>query len=168
MKRRQKSVKRDKCVQNFETAKSAVILFDTMLPGCFQHVKDLSKFLTSKNIKTKAYGLVAQKETPQEMLLWANIEFITKKDRLWYGAPSGDATNDYFNQVPDLLFVINFKESLTLDYLVSLSRARFKVGCFTDQENDLDLMINPAKKECEAGFFIEQVKHYISLLNPSN
>ncbi len=158
---------RDKSVQNFESARSAVILFDTSLPNCFSPIKEFTKYLLDKGIKTSVFGYVAQKETPQEMLLWANFEFINRKDVNWYGSPGGEVTESFFRKVPELLFVIRKKEYLTMEYLIQLSQAKFKIGCYTDSENDLDLMINDPKAECDTAYFIEQVKHYIGLLNPS-
>ena len=166
--KRSSKVERDKSVQNFETAKSAVILFDTDLPGCFEPVKDLKKYLEKKNIKTAVFGFVEEKEIPQKMLLWADFEFITREDFNWYGSPKGEKAEKYFNLNPDMLFVISFKEILTIEYLARLSAAKFKIGCYSDKDLcDLDLMINPANKDCEVSYFIEQAKHYITLLNPS-
>lgn len=167
LKKRFRKISRDKSVQNFDSAQSAMILFDTSLPDCFQPIKEFSKFLKKEGIKTSVFGFVSQKETPQEMLLWANFEFITRKDINWIGSPRGEIAERFYKKTPDILFVISYKDILSLEFLVQLSKAKFKVGCYTDRENDLDLMINPGKKDCDASFFIEQVKHYIQLLNPS-
>jgi hypothetical protein len=167
LRKRFKKVYRDKAVQNFETASSAVIIFDSLLPGSSEAVKQFTKFLKKYDITTSVIGYVSQKDVRQEVLLWPDINFLTKKEVTWYGAPKGEIAEAYFSKTPDLLFVINFKEDLTIEYLTRLSRARFKVGCFTENENDLDLMINPGNKACEVGYFIEQVEHYVGLLNPA-
>jgi len=130
---------------------------------CCQEALKLKKY----DITTSVIGYVSQKDVRQEVLLWPDINFLTKKEVTWYGAPKGEIAEAYFSKTPDLLFVINFKEDLTIEYLTRLSRARFKVGCFTENENDLDLMINPGNKACEVGYFIEQVEHYVGLLNPA-
>jgi hypothetical protein len=169
LKRRSKKVDRDKSVQNFETAHQAVILFDTSLPNCFPPIKEFTKFLKKQGIKTSVFGYVGEKETPQEMLLWADFEFITRKDINWYGGPKGEKAELYFSKKTDMLFVISFEKNLTIEYLSQLSTAKFKIGCYAEEDLcDLDLMINPANKACEVGYFIEQVKHYIALLHPSN
>jgi hypothetical protein len=167
LRRRFKSVVREKGIQSFDSAKSAVIIFDTLLPDGFPPVKEFTKFLKKQGIKTTVYGYVMQKETPQEMLLWTNFEFITRKDVNWFGNIKGAIAEAYYSHEPDMLFVISFKENLTIEYLTRLSRAKFKIGCFTEKENDLDLMINPVKNECEVGYIIEQIKHYVNMLNSS-
>jgi hypothetical protein len=168
LKRRLKKVEREKSVQNYETAKSAVILFDTALPNCFPPIKEFTKFLKKEGIKTSVFGYAGAKETPQEMLLWADFEFITRADINWFGGPRGEKAELYFSKHPDMLFVISFEQNLTIEFLSQLSTARFKIGCYAEDDLcDLDLMINPTNKECEVGYFLEQVKHYITLLNPS-
>lgn len=168
LKRRLKKVERDKSVQNFETAGSAVILFDTGLPDCFPPIKDFTKFLKQQGIATTVFGYVAEKEIPQEMTLWSGFEFITRTDVNWYGAPRGEKAELYFSKNPDMLFVISFESNLTVEFLSKLSTAKFKIGCYAeDDQCDLDLMINPANKDCEVSYFLEQVKHYITLLKPA-
>jgi len=167
LRKRFSKVNRDKCVQNFDIASKAVIVFDTMLPDCFPPVKEFVKYLKKKNISTYVLGYVSEKEIPHEMLLWPDIEFLTRKDVTWYGAPKGEIADCYFGKRPDMLFIISFTENLTVEYLTRLSEAKFKIGCFKEEENDLDLMINPAGKNYEVGYFLEQVKHYVNMLNPS-
>ncbi len=167
LQRRFSKINRDKSVQNFSTATDAVIIFDTLLPGCFPPVKEFVKYLKQKDINTFVLGYVSEKEIPHEMLLWPDIEFLTRKDVNWYGAPKGEIADRYFGKNPDMLFVLRFRESVTIEFLTRLSEARFKIGCYTEEENDLDLMIKPSNKDCEVGYFLEQVKHYINMLNPS-
>lgn len=167
LRKRLKSITRNKTVQNFKLANNATIVFDALIPDSFSVVKDFTKYLKENGIKTKVIGFVAQKEVPQEMLLWANFEFVTKKEINWYGKPGGPVAESYFESEPDILFVFNFTPNLSVDYLSQLSRAKFKVGCFTEEKNDYDLMINPPGGKCDLDFLTEQVKLYINMLNPS-
>lgn len=167
LRKRFKNTKRNKTAHNFKSASSATIIFDVLIPDSFTVVKDFSKYLKENGISTKVIGFVAQNEIPQEMLLWANFEFITKKEINWYGKPGGPVAESHFNSEPDILFVFSFARSLSIDFLSQLSKARFKVGCFTEDSNDYDLMINPPGSKCDLEFLTEQVKLYINMLNPS-
>lgn len=167
LRKRMKSISRNKAAQNFKSASKATIVFDALIPDSFGVVKAFSKELKEYGIKTKVIGFVAQKEVPQEMLLWANFEFITKKEINWYGKPGGPVADAYFASEPDILFVFSFARNLSVDFLSQLSLAKFKVGCFTEDSNDYDLMINPPGGKCDLKFLTEQVKLYINMLNPS-
>ena len=168
LKKKKKAVYREVRVHNFNTAASAVILFDTSEVNSFSVIKEFRKYLESKDIRCAAYGYVPEKEIPQEMLFWKNYSFITKNDIAWYLKPRGEVVDAFYRYDPDMLIDFSFTTILELQYLVQLSTARFKIGCYTDQENDYDLMINLTGKGYDIGYFADQVKHYVSMLNPSN
>ena len=75
--------------------------------------------------------------------------------------------DSFFKQDPDIL--VDFSQGLPLElqFLVQLSPARFKIGCFTEQKNDYDLMINLTEQD-DMAYLSEQIKHYVSMLNPVN
>jgi hypothetical protein len=165
--RKRKAVNREVQVFNFTTARSVTILFDTATTGSFPVIKDFRNFIESQGIRCNAYGYVPQKEIPEEMLFWKNYSFITRKDLNWYLKPRGEAVEAFFEDDPDILIDFTQDMALELQYMVQLSGARFKIGCFTDQDNDYDLMINPGGP-CDISFLADQIKHYVNMLQPSN
>ena len=167
LKKRRKRFSRQVVVHNFETAHTAVILFDTSEDQAGTVIRDFVKFLKEQGISPKAYGMVMQKEIPQEMLFWKEYSFITRSDLNWYKSPKGNVCDGFFAVNPDILFDFTREQSLEIRFLVELSNAAFKVGCFTEAENDYDLMINLGE-QYDMAFLSEQFKHYISILNPVN
>ncbi|MCK5137076.1 MAG: hypothetical protein KAR19_14920 [Bacteroidales bacterium] len=167
LKKKKKGFQREIQVHNFETAKSAVLLFDTSDPESFPVIKEFRKFIEEKGIQCRAFGFVRQKEIPQEMLFWKNYSFITRSDRNWYLKPTGEVVDAFYTLDPDILIDFTMQAPLELQFLVQLSTARFKIGCYTEQENDYDLMINLTGKT-DIGYLADQIKHYVSMLNPSN
>ena len=167
LRRKKRKVSREICVHNFKTAKTAVILFDTGNSKSFKVIKDFQKFLESEQIEVKIFGYVHQKEVPQELLFLKNYAFITKKDLNWYMKPSGEAVEAFYSSDPDLLIDFTPDIPLELQFLVQLSSARFKAGCFTEEQNDYDVMISLNENK-DIGFLAEQFKRYIAMLNPVN
>ncbi len=164
IRKKQLEANRDTTVHNFKTARSSVILFDALLPDCFPVIKDFLKYLDKQKIQSSVLGYVDEKEVPQEMLFWENIELITRKETNWLYRPKGPVVESFLAKKPDLLFVFGFHLPIPLEYLARLSPAHFKVGCYMEEENDFDLMINTGDG-CETAFFVDQVKHYINMLN---
>jgi hypothetical protein len=167
LKRKKKGTVRVKQVHNFDTASTAVILFDTSIPDAFQVVKEFRKFLDSHQIRSAAFGYVHEKEVPQEMLFWKNFSFITRSNINWYRKPSGEPVDHFYSNNPDLLVDFTRDMPLELQYLVQLSQASFKIGVFTEEENDYDLMLQLSEEQ-DMHFFAEQVKHYVSILQSSH
>ena len=166
LRKNRKKLDRVTQVHNFDTAKTAYIIFDASMHDAIPLIQDFRKYLTSQSIQSKAIGIVEEKEIPSELLMRKNYSFLTKKDKNWYKRPKGEVVEKFMADKPNILFDFTFRPSLEVQYLVQLSGADFKVGCFTEDENDYDLMINPSK-DCELEYFVEQVRHYISILNPS-
>ena len=81
--------------------------------------------------------------------------------------PSGEAVEAFYDADPDLLIDFTPNLPLELQFLVQLSTARFKVGCFSEEQNDYDLMIS-LNDNTEMAFLAEQFKRYIAMLNPVN
>lgn len=161
-----KSFQRETHVHNFETAKSVVILFDAQIKNAFHIVWDFRGFLKDKGIDCTVYGYIDQKEIPQDMLFWKDIHVITKRNLNWYMQPVGEATELYRKENPDILMDFTTDQRVELQFLVQLSPARFKIGCYTEEKNDYDLMIKLTEQN-DMSFLSEQIKHYVSILNPA-
>lgn len=166
LKKQLKSFRRDTRVHNFTTAKSAVILFDALTENAFKIIWDFRGFLKDKGIDCTIYGYVNQKETPPDMLFWKDLHIFNRSDLNWYLRPRGEIHALYKKDDPDILIDFNRAYRLELQFLVQLSPARFKIGCFTEKQNDYDLMIQLSEQN-NMSYLAEQIKHYVSILNPA-
>jgi hypothetical protein len=101
------------------------------------------------------------------MLYWKDFHIITRRHLNWYLMPVGEEAVIYRQEDPDMLFDFSFHPGLELQFLVQLSPARFKIGCYTSETNDYDLMIN-LQEQKDLAYLSEQIKHYVSMLNPVN
>ncbi|MBN1132970.1 MAG: hypothetical protein JXR52_01265 [Bacteroidales bacterium] len=166
LKRKKKKTVRETQVHNFKTARSAHIIFDASSAEHFPVIKDLRKYLKSFDIESRAIGLVNQKEVPSQLLFWDKFDYITRKEINWYKKPKGKVAESFLMDSPDILFDLTINPSLEVQFLVQLSKANFKIGCYTEEENDYDLMIRTDRKG-DTRYFVDQIKHYVNMLNPS-
>lgn len=162
-----RNLKRETHVFNFETARSAVIVFDAETSNAIDIIKEFQGFLKEKGIRCTVFGYANQKEIPQDMLFWKDIHVITRRDLNWYMKPVGETVELYNNEQPDILIDFSTTNLLEMQFLVQLSPARFKVGCYTEEKNDYDLMINLSEQN-DIAYLSEQIRHYVSILNPVN
>lgn len=165
LKKKLKGFLRTTRVHNFETANTAVLLFDASQTDAFKVIKSFRDFLKEHSIKSSVYGYINQKEVPQEMLFWKDIFTITRADLNWYLKPGGEVADRFMQEDPDILIDFSLDQALELQYLVKLSTASFKIGCFTEEKNDYDLMIALTDQR-DMAFLSEQIRHYVSILNP--
>lgn len=167
LKNKLKSFHRETHVHNFETAQSAVILFDALKENAFKIIWEFRGFLKDKGVNCTIYGYVNQKEVPPDMLFWKDLYIFNRSNLNWYLQPRGEAVELFKKEDPDMLIDFNTTHRLENKFLVGLSPARFKIGCFTEEQNDYDLMIKLPEDNGMA-YLSEQFKHYISMLNPVN
>ena len=165
LKNKLKSVQRETRVHNFKTAESAVVLFDAAKKNAFKIIWEFRGFLMDKGVSCIVYGYINQKEIPPDMLFWKDLHMINKGNLNWFLQPKGESVELYKQEDPDLLIDFNTDHRLELQFLVQLSPARFKIGCFTEEKNDYDLMINLSEQD-DMSYLSEQIKHYVSILNP--
>ena len=157
-------VKRNRKVHNFTTAGSAGIIFDATVTRSFPLVKSFGKFLNSMNISTLIIGYVNSDEIPGELILWDKCEFFKNKDIDILYRPRKEQVLSFIDTPFDILFDLSLNSHFPIRYIVSLSSASFKVGNFSEQPNDYDLMISMGEKK-SLEYLIEQITHYVGLLN---
>jgi len=165
LKNKLRSFQRETHVYNFESAQSAVIVFDAQINNAFHIIKEFQSFLKEKGIRCTVFGYMNQKEIPQDMLFWKDIHVITRGNLNWFMQPVGEIVELYNREDPDLLIDFSTTPLLELQFLVQLSTARFKIGSFTEERNDYDLMIKLSERK-DMAFLSEQIMHYVSMLNP--
>lgn len=164
LKNKKKRTPRTRVVHNFDTAKTAGILFDAGEPDSFHLLLDFTKYLKSNGIKSKMLGFVESKEIPDNMVLRDNCELLTLNDiDLWMRPRTPEAV-DFTNSDFNILFDVSMRDNFILHYLSTLSVANFKVGRYKTTENDYDFMINVEKKP-SVEYLLEQIKIYVSILN---
>ena len=159
-----KKLQRTKKVYNFISARRIGILFNGTREEHFDQVIEFYKSLRMKGINTHAIGYVEAKDVPDKYLFKKDFHFILKKDVNWYYRPISEEVEKFIQGNFDILIDLNLKEEFPCQFLVGLSNAHFKVGRFTDKEGFYDLMIQIDKGK-KIDFFIEQVKHYLELIN---
>ncbi len=89
---------------------------------------------------------------------------ITPKDLNWLGFPKPGFVENFLNTEFDLLLNIAMEQTLLLDYLTALSKARFKIGWSPQQDNYFDLNINISRNK-DAMYLARQQIFYLAQLN---
>jgi len=164
LRKKSKSIKRNVIVHNFDTAKTAGVLFNVSNDNSFDYIKDFLNFMNNKNIQVVVLGYNNSKTTPDELLIKKNINIINKNDLNWYCVPKNDMVNQFIEKDLDLLFDLSTKNTFPLKYINTLSNASFKVSKESNYNNSSDLMLN-IKKDESLKYYIEQIQHYLNIIN---
>jgi hypothetical protein len=164
--RKFQSVDRKRKIHNFSTARKAGIIFSFHNEEDFQAVKEFKKYLEEKNIQTSVLGFVNDKKIPDHLLLRTGFNFFCLNNLDWYFRPANPFIHDFLLDKFNILFDFSVIDYFPVHYISLLSPAEYKVGRLTETEQ-YDLMID-IKQNKHLPFFIEQVKHYMNLIEIRN
>lgn len=158
--RKLKSLKRKVQVSSFDTAETALILFNADLEEDVKPVENFLRFLQSHNIEVMALGYYPRKN--DKINLYENDDYLYfhRKDINIRGAASDHKIKRLMVKDFDLLFDFNRKNIFPLKYISGLSRAKFKVGKANAYQKEIcDLTIQ--LKEDNLKELITQIKYYL-------
>lgn len=163
LRNRLKHLQRQVKTHNFNSAKSVGILFSAPDEHSFSAIKDFLSYLSQKDIKVIALGYVPSNKIPQQFLLRKGINFYCNTDLNWYYKPKSELVDQFMNQEFDILFDLSIHNYFTVNYVGSLSKAAFKIG--KQSENAYPDMVIDVNKNKTVDYLIEQIKHYLNILN---
>lgn len=164
--RKVRSIVRQRKIHNFTSARKAGIIFSCQSEEDFQAVKNFKKYLEEKRITTSVLGFINDKKIPDHFLLRTGFNFFCLKNLDLYYRPANQYIHDFILDDFNILFDFSLKDHFPVYYVSQLSPAEYKVGRLTGRE-DFDLMID-VKQNKHLDFFIEQVKHYLNLIELKN
>ncbi len=163
--RKIKNVKRSKSFHNFDSAKSVGLIFSAIHQESYLQAKSFTSFLTDKGIDVYSVAYAANKEMVAYFPYHKGVHFFSIKDDVnWFFAPKNAKINEFIERPLDMLVDLSVSENLTIQYIIALSQAKFKVARTQQKFNYSDFMIDIQKNPTPA-YFLEQVKLYMSLIH---
>lgn len=164
LKSRVKSVNRQMRAFNIKDVRTAGIILNASDIKTFELAQNFYKYLKSLNIDTWSLGYADDENVIKAYSYQIGMNHFTKKHLNWYNKPSNSSADQFIEKEFDLLVDLTMEEFFPLYYILGASKAKFKVGKFYENNSYYDLMIDIDKSK-KMDFFIEQIKHYLSLIN---
>ncbi len=151
-------------VCNLATAKTALIVYETK-EGEEKMARNFARFLKEEGIKVETlafYQLKNKKDQrPKDEL---EYNYFDKNDCNWLQFPSEKRIRKTIAKDFDLLIDLNLSNRFCLEFISSLSRAKFKVGAaegYRTKSCDFTISVSQA----ELSYLIEQIKVYLKMIN---
>ena len=141
--------KRQVNVCNINNAKTIGILFNATHQISFDIVKEMVKNIANKKNKIEVLGYVDSKNLIDHYLYRKGFDFFTHKQLNWYYKPVDETVHSFIEKKFDILINLSLDEPYPIQYIVALSKAKFKVGKYSLGNEYLDFMID-IEKEKEA------------------
>jgi hypothetical protein len=159
---------RNKRIINIAEAKNIGILYELSNEENYVIISNFVKYLQDKQKIVKALGYVPLKIVPHYCFPKLSFDFFTQKDLNWYYKPVNQRVNDFINCEFDILIDLSTEKKFPLEYVATLSSAKFKAGrkdhTKADDEQLYDLMIDIEQHKTMLTF-IKHINHYLSIIN---
>lgn len=149
----------------FDKVKTVGIIFDATSPEDFELVKRYVVYLREFSKKVKVLGYFNTKNTPALTYSKLEYDFFTVKDVNWLYKPNAMVVKNFINEEFDLLIDLNVHDRFPIKYISALSKAKFKVGKYIENEIDIYDMMIDADNTKTIKYFLRQVDTYITMMN---
>ena len=141
--------------------KSAGVLFDINEPNILDTIKKFSEYLDNKSIKFSALAVNYTKSQFPEGFVDFRIKTVNRDSFNSIGLPIGETVFDFLNHGYDLYIDLSDKYTFTFDYISRLSKASFRVGRMSYDDNPFDLVL-ANEPGATSRHFIDSLIHYLS------
>lgn len=155
---------RNRSMVNLAAAKSIGILYSLLTPPDYAEIEILVSNLQKEHKEVKALGFVRHKEMVNRFLPKLSYDFFSQQEVNWYFKPMNDKVTNFISTEFDLLLDLTMEDFLPLKFVAGLSRARCKVGRFSEDNNryyDLMIKVEAPQRLPE---LIRQIKHYLTII----
>lgn len=165
LKQEAKRLYRKKMFVNMQEVITIGIVFDATDQEDFNLVKKYITYLREMKKKVKAIGFFNQKEIPPMTYSKLEYDFFSAKELNWHNFPTSIYVKNFLEDEFDVLLDLNIYNHLPLKYISTLSKAKFKVGKKSDENNStFDLMIEIDETK-SLKYFLRNIDTYLFMIN---
>jgi hypothetical protein len=157
---------RQKFFFNFNNAGKIGILY-TYRKEVDEAVRELMTYFKSRNIKVDALCYHDEKEFPASFVTHSHINIFCKREVNWYGRPLLSHVFEFIKTPFDILIDFDLDSMPVINYIVTLSVAKMKVGRCAYCGNPYDFVLSTGEK-IDHRLFVEQLKHYMVTIDMKN
>lgn len=167
--RKAKKLPRKKTFHNLESALSVGFIFDSTHQEDYLVAKALVPELAGKGKKVYSIGMVPNSGMLGYYTPLENMKFISYEEFTFLCFPKDEATvNAFINKEFDILLNLCAKENLFVDYLMALSKAKFKVSPQLSNNNFADFILQfKDNKPLNSAVILSKIREYLSAMQKS-
>ena len=154
---------RKKVMCDLDGAKTVGILFTADNAVSYDSVILFVNELTEKRgIKVLTIGFVENKKNLDLFPEQTGFRFFTTKQCNWYGKPKDHSVDYFIEKDFDILLDLNTIDNIAIDFVIGMSKAKFKVGQLKPEPKIYDMMID-IQNNRTLDNLITQVELYLSM-----
>ncbi len=167
LKKEKKRLKRRVKAFNIENASTIGVIYDATNRSDAEIVKKFVHYLKEERKDVLALGYINSKNSDDLVKPHLNYQFFDNNNISKIKLPTGTEVVNFIEKPFSILIDLNTSDCFPIEYITSLSIARFKVGAIGNYRGEVcDLTIDITQNN-NLDYLIIQIKHYLKMIQPS-
>lgn len=166
LKKEKKKLNRNIKAFSLSNASTIGVLYNATNRNDYEVVKKFIHYLKEERKDVLALGYINSKNSEDIVKPHLNYQFFDNNNLSKIKVPTGNDVVNFMNKSFSILIDLNTEDCFPLEYISTLSRAKFKVGAigqYRNEECDLTIDISQNKS---LDYLIIQIKHYLKMIQP--
>ncbi|MBL4593785.1 MAG: hypothetical protein JKX68_08230 [Flavobacteriales bacterium] len=162
--RERKRLQRNVKAFSIEKASTIGVVYNATNRNDAEIVKKFIQYLREERKDVLSLGFIDSKDSSDIVKPHLNYVYFDKRNLSKVLVPKGIDVENFINKSYSILIDLNIDDCFPIEYISSLSNAKFKVGAkgaYHDEACDLVIDIDENKK---MEYLIIQVKHYLKMI----
>ena len=160
-----KRINRKPEIVSFDDANKIGLLYDATEEHDSETVKNYVKSLRANSKKDiLALGFVDKKVLHQSQYAQVGLDFFTQKDLNFQMIPNDTVVKNFINNNFDILINVDNGKCFPLRYISAMSKARFRVGRYSNTNIVYFDMMVKLKGEIPIRTAIDEIEHFLRLI----
>jgi hypothetical protein len=164
LKKELKRLNRNVKAFNIDKASTIGIIYNATNRSDADLVKKFTQYLKEERKEVLSLGFIDSKDSSNIVKPHLNYSYFDRSNLSKSMVPKGNEVNNFINKSFSILIDLNIDQCFPIEYISSLSNAKFKVGANSDYRDKVcDLVIDVSQNR-SIEYLIIQTKHYLQMI----
>jgi hypothetical protein len=165
LKKRKKKLHRKIKAFGFEKASKIGVLYDATNRSDADLVKKFIQYLKEERKEVFSLGYINAKDASEIVKPYLSFAFFDKSQLSKTFIPKSETVNEFMKTPYSILIDLTIDESFPIEYIATLSQAKFKVGANGNHRNETCDMVIDIDNDKRLEYLIIQMKHYLQMIH---
>jgi len=164
LKKESKRLNRNVKAFSIEKASTIGVIYNATNRQEADLVKKFIQYLREERKDVLSIGYIDSKDSSDMVKPHLNYVYFDKRDLSKTFIPKGNEVQNFINKPYSILIDLNIDECFPIEYISTLSHAKFKVGATGSYRDDAFDLVIDIEENKKMEFLIIQLKHYLKMI----
>jgi len=164
LKKESKNIQRNVKAFSIDNASTIGIVYDATNRNDAEIVKNFVQYFKEERKDVLSIGFINSKDSSEVVTSHLNYVYFDKKNLSSTNVPKGNEVENFINKPFSILIDLNINDCFPIEYINSLSNAKFKVGAKGSYRDDVCDLVIDIDENNKIEYLIIQLKRYLKMI----